>query len=35
MSIAWQLIPYCVLTISEILVSTTGLNSPIRKPRRI
>ena len=25
MSIAWQLIPYCVLTISEILVSTTGL----------
>ena len=25
MSIAWQLIPYCVLTISEILLSTTGL----------
>lgn len=25
MSIAWQLIPYCILTISEILVSTTGL----------
>lgn len=25
MSIAWQLIPYCVLTVSEILVSTTGL----------
>ena len=35
MSIAWQLIPYCVLTISKILVSTTGLKSPIRKPRRI
>lgn len=25
LSIAWQLIPYCVLTVSEILVSTTGL----------
>ncbi len=25
LSIAWQLLPYCILTIAEILVSTTGL----------
>lgn len=25
LSIAWQILPYCFLTISEILVSTTGL----------
>lgn len=25
LSIAWQFLPYCVLTISEILLSTTGL----------
>ena len=35
MSIAWQLIPYCVLTISEILLSTTGLNSPTRRLRHL